>query len=98
MGDNNNDETQTEYYEEDEGLEMEEFPLNQESPKNIGALPDIISNAIYSLQEPIKMFNLRLSNAYRKEEMRTKAKTDLEDHPPEISIRVPSLSAYLLPP
>ena len=98
MGDNNNDETQTECYEEDEGLEMEEFPLNQESSKNIGAQPDIISNANFFLQEPIKKFSLRLSNAYRKEEMRVKAKTDLEDHPPEISIRVPSLSAYLLPP
>ena len=97
MGDTN-DETQTEEYYEEEDFEKEKFPLNQESSKNTGAHPDIISDANFFLQEPIKKFSLRLSNAHRKEEMRTKAKTDLEDHPPEISVRVPSLSAYLLPP
>ena len=77
--------------------EEDEFPLRQTS-LNISAQPDIISDADFFLNEPIKKFSCKLNNALRKKESRKKVRDGMDDIAPPIKVDFPSLDNYILRP
>ena len=97
MGDHVDTQTEKDISYEGDIEEEEDFPLGQ-TALMIGAQPDIINDADFFLDEPIKKFSCKLNNALRKKESRKKVRDGMDDIAPPIKVEFPSLDNYILRP